>query len=85
MFQCQLCDSCVAARIPAQRIVLKTRAKRYPARGNIHRKPAVTKNGTAVRPEYKDDPGGQGSEIVREVLVCPECAARWKARAGGKS
>jgi hypothetical protein len=25
------------------------------------------------RPKTTDDPGGTGSEIVREVLVCPSC------------
>jgi hypothetical protein len=25
------------------------------------------------RPKTKDDPGGVGSEIVREIVVCPSC------------
>jgi hypothetical protein len=28
------------------------------------------------RKEYRDDPGGEGQEIVREVRVCPGCAAK---------
>ncbi len=28
-----------------------------------------------LKKEYRDDPGGEGQEIVQEVIVCPACAA----------
>jgi hypothetical protein len=37
----------------------------------------VRLNEQGKRKEYHvDDPGGQGEEIIQEVIVCPACAAR---------
>lgn len=39
----------------------------------IVRKP---KDGKKTKKEFRDDPGGQGHEIVQEVIVCPACASK---------
>ncbi len=52
---------------PAHRKVVETRRREYPFRKDAH---LFMKQG---RPKKTDDPGGVGSEIVREVVVCPGC------------
>lgn len=36
----------------------------------------VHEAGKKPKKEYRDDPGGEGQEIVKEVIVCPTCAAK---------
>lgn len=43
-------------------------ARGYPARGKAN---LLSQAG---RLQTTDDPGGVGSETVREILVCPNCA-----------
>jgi len=76
MFRCQLCQRVVPPRTPCQRLVLKWRNKVYPHRSRAN---VVVRQRTAnkqPKKEYRDDPGGEGQEIVQEVTVCPDCAAR---------
>jgi hypothetical protein len=76
MFRCQLCQRVVPPRTPCQRLVLKWRSKDYPHRSRAN---VVVRKRTAdkkPKKEYRDDPGGEGQEIVKEVMVCPDCAAR---------
>jgi hypothetical protein len=76
MFRCQLCQCVVPPRTPSQRLVVKRRGKEYPYRSRANvvvRRPATDKKPKKV---YVDDPGGEGQEIVQEVIVCPACAAR---------
>lgn len=61
MFKCGICRKDSLPRETATRVVLQTRSRTYPFRKMAHR------NGN-------DDPGGRGSEIVREVLVHRDCA-----------
>jgi hypothetical protein len=70
MYKCELCKQIVPAHTPAHRLVITTRPKTYPSRHEVNR----VKSGGKV--EWKDDPGGEGVEIVKEILVCPACAAR---------
>lgn len=56
------------------RVAVAHRPKTYPFRSHANlllRKPAPDKQRRKV---YHDDPGGQGQEIVREVLMCARCA-----------
>jgi hypothetical protein len=66
MFVCELCGSQVAPRIPAHRVVLAWRARRYPPRAY----PLPLRN----RRHLGQDHGGVGYEISREALACPDCA-----------
>lgn len=40
----------------------------YPVRRNVH--PVAGR----ARKDWKDDPGGQGTELVRTLRVCADCA-----------
>ena len=75
MYRCQLCQSVVPAKTPCHRLVLQWRKKEYPFRPRANvlvRKPSPDKK---PKEEYRDDPGGQGYEIVKEIIVCTACAA----------
>jgi hypothetical protein len=75
MFRCQLCRCVVPPRTPCQHIVLKRRSKKYPYRSNANS--FVRTTATGKRKEYHTDyPGGEGQEIVEEVMACPDCAAQ---------
>jgi hypothetical protein len=65
----------VHARTPAQRLVVRSRRKEYPyrPRANVV---IVRIKARKTKKEYRDDPGGEGEEIVQEITVCPACAAR---------
>ncbi|GMA16852.1 hypothetical protein [Deinococcus metallilatus] len=58
---------------------IQTRARTYPPRKDAH--PGLPRRGRNGRKiprkhlERRDDPGGQGEEIVRELRCCPACAA----------
>jgi hypothetical protein len=79
MFRCLLCGRVVARRVPACRVVVKTRPKSYPFRPAANR-PVVRIEGGRQRTRRPDDPGGSGRETVQEILACSACSA---ARAGG--
>ena len=51
------------------REVVEVRVHQHPAREEVNR---VVKNG---RVKWRDDPGGFGTQIVRERVVCPGCAS----------
>ena len=75
MFRCQLCRSVVPAKTPCHRLVLEWRKKEYPFRPRANVLVRKPKPHAKPKKEYRDDPGGQGYEIVKEVIVCPICAA----------
>jgi len=71
MFRCQHCGAVTPPRVSAETIVVKIRPRVYPFRENVaeiiclrHHRPKL---------ETRDDPGGTGWEIVREIRVCPSC------------
>jgi hypothetical protein len=75
MFRCQLCQCVVPHRTPCQRLTLVRRTRTYPYRSRANT--FVRTNDSGKRKDYHtDDPGGQGHEVVREVIACPACAAR---------
>jgi hypothetical protein len=55
---------------------VKRRVKAYPFRSRANVLVRKRKPDKGSKKEYRDDPGGAGAEIVREVIVCPDCAAR---------
>lgn len=71
MFRCHHCGTVTPPRVSAETIVVKTRPRVYPHRPYAQRE--------LFRPEglqrlvRRDDPGGTGWEIVREIRVCPPC------------
>lgn len=79
MFRCQLCARVSPPRTPAHRLVLQTRQKKYPHRREAHLHVYLDERGK--RKEKKvDDPGGVGTEIAREVVVCGECVRNGDSR-----
>lgn len=66
------CSECRRLQRPGVRSILRTvetRPKTYPRRSGANRFQKERK--TIIT----DDKGGQGTEIVREVRVCPRCEA----------
>jgi hypothetical protein len=75
MFRCQLCRNVVPPGIPSHHFVLKRRSKAYPHRSRANA--FVRTSEAGKRKEFHtNDPGGEGHESVRELIVCPDCAAR---------
>lgn len=57
---------------------METRERQYPFRlkANRFKRPRrPDEPGNKSRVRTRDDPGGSGREIVREVALCPPCAA----------
>ena len=74
MFRCQLCGEVPPPRTPANRLIVRTRARKYHFRPKANRivrlNEAGKRKGTLI-----DDPGGAGQEVVCELVVCPACAS----------
>jgi hypothetical protein len=77
LFRCQICNTVVPAGVRSTRIVVTTRPKVYAARGPS-RPPARGPRRFLERPPPQDK-GGEGREIIRELMVCPKCAAEREA------
>jgi hypothetical protein len=73
MFRCDICDKVVPPGTPARHVIAETRDKHYPRRPGAHQAVLLTRNGRR-KSKQVDDPGGNGEEIVEELLVCPACA-----------
>ncbi|HXU01318.1 MAG TPA: hypothetical protein VN903_10015 [Polyangia bacterium] len=78
MFRCQLCREVVPRNTRPIRRVVETRERQYPFRpkaNRFKRKPRPEDPKSTPRIRYRDDPGGSGREIAREVSLCASCAA----------
>lgn len=67
MFRCEICEKLVGEHVQPQRIITETRPTRYAMRSGANTRMRVRKGS-------RDDHGGLGWEIVREVLACDRCA-----------
>ena len=86
MYRCQICGCVAPARTPARRVVIETRPKTYPTRlkpgrpsgrGGGGGRGGGRGGGSADargRNERVADRGGEGNEIVKELVACPTCA-----------
>lgn len=72
MYKCQLCKQIIEPGTKAIRIPVETRTRQYPSRQKEISRGRKTKTITI--------PGGVGSEIVREAVACPECAAKYRKK-----
>ncbi len=70
MFRCEICGDIVPAGVSAQSVVVQSRSKDYPSRSE-----KLTGGRSRFVRERTVDKGGEGREIVRELKVCPKCAA----------
>lgn len=69
MYRCQSCQKSIGPRVPCHRVTVATRLAVFPVRPHTQR---FVHEG---RVKWNDDPGGEGPQIVRELSVCPGCAA----------
>lgn len=69
MYRCQSCQKSVGPGVPCHRVTVATRLTVFPARPSCQR---TVQDG---RVKWKDDPGGTGPQIVRELGVCGACAS----------
>ena len=76
MFRCQICQAVVPPKTATQKIVVKSRPKEYAARGSDPRERPYGRR-FAPQPRRPYDKGGEGTEIVQELAVCPECAKKY--------
>jgi hypothetical protein len=72
MFRCDVCASVAPAHTRCNRLVVEIRPADYPARHEAHWHPP-SRGGSG---KWVDDPGGHGTEIVRELRACEPCAAK---------
>ncbi len=82
MFRCQKCDTIVPAGTRTSKVVVATRPRTYDARGqdpSERRGRGRFVRGKKVRKRKPYDKGGAGTEIVRELSVCPRCAEEMNA------
>ena len=75
MYICKNCYSVISANQPSFNFPIEKRTKRYPKRikANLY----IDDKG---KEKLVDDPGGIGSEIVREIQVCKTCFDKLKLR-----
>lgn len=75
-FRCGICNEPAHSGTKPEKVVLKSRNRTYPYRPEVHM--FVGRDGKVM---WRDDPGGQGWEIVQEVDACPRCASERRAKA----
>jgi hypothetical protein len=82
VFRCQSCDTVAPAKTRGQKIVVQTRPKTYNPRGVDPRERRFGRGrGKPTKKKEGYDKGGVGTEIVREIMVCPRCAESMNAEA----
>lgn len=69
MFNCGVCGKTSKAGERAVRVSMESRWVTYPPIKNAHH--YWDRDGREI---WKDDPGGEGAQIVKEVLSHKECA-----------
>lgn len=77
MFRCQVCEQIAPAGTKAEKIAIARRSKTYAVRS----RPITRRRGRRGSTARKIiDKGGEGHEIVQEVVACEDCATEYKAR-----
>lgn len=74
MYLCGICNTQSKPGEKATRVVTERRTVTYPAIEKAHKY-----RDQMGREVVKDDPGGEGIEIVKEVLAHERCAAKARA------
>jgi rubredoxin len=79
MFTCGICGNLQKAGVKATKVVMEKRKKFYPAqelpKQKSDRFESEDSEGGYRKEETRYGNAGQGWEIVKEVAVCPKCAA----------
>ena len=85
VFRCDSCKTVVPAGTREQKVIVETRSKTYEARGGSGRDGMRSGPrsrgpiGRRARRQRAFDKGGSGTEIVREIALCPKCFAEHAA------
>jgi len=74
MFRCEICKTSSKPGETQHKVVLATRIHNHPSRDDAYPS-RMTMTGEKVA---RNDPGGRGSQIVREVNGCSRCALKVK-------
>jgi hypothetical protein len=77
MFRCSFCNKSVPPRTPCKKSLV-TKLHQHLFRSKVQKQWTIDKNGKK-KLDWKDDPGGTGTQIVAEYSVCPECSEKHKA------
>ncbi len=73
-----MCNTIVGKRVRSFKLVIQTRTKQYDARGTQASDRPRWRSRSGPKKSAKFDKGGQGTEIVSELSVCPQCAEKHK-------
>lgn len=76
MYKCQLCLAVVPPGTKSRTIVLETRQVQFPPRLKAYHFNKFDWKKQKTKREVRHDPGGIGTQIVREARVCVTCAER---------
>lgn len=68
MYRCDSCGRLAAPHLRSHRLVAEVREVTHPRRSRAQRVPGKS------RDQWKDDAGGHGTQVVREITCCPACA-----------
>ena len=81
VFRCDRCNAVAPAGTRETKIVVETRSRVYESRGGMTREMPRSRRpmGRRARRQSTFDKGGTGTEIVREISVCPRCAQEHQA------
>lgn len=79
MYNCDICKKTTLPKTACIRITTETRQKTYQARQSVNRI-ASWKDDRADKINSTGDAGGKGTEIVKELKVCPTCATIQQAK-----
>ena len=69
MYRCAKCSRVTTARSSSHSVVSEIRVKEYPHRSNA----IPVAGGKRRKRARRDDRGGRGWEVKREILVCTDC------------
>lgn len=69
MFICQICGKPSKPGEKCHFIIAKRKLITHPFRSSVHK----MKNLETGRSEYKEDPGGKGFQIAKELKACGSC------------
>lgn len=73
-----MCNTIVGKRVRSFKLVVQTRTKQYESRGTQASDRPRWRSRSGPKKSATFDKGGQGTEIVNELSVCPACAEKHK-------
>lgn len=71
MYRCDLCKKVVPPNSNCKKIPI-TEMRTHPFRARVQKRLTIDKTGKK-KPEWIDDPGGRGPQIIQEIKCCHDC------------